>query len=152
MSDEQHDNYFSIMEAARIVDMAELSVYAHAVVLTIAGKDDNFLAAMREFAAAAHRAGYRDATQDIATVKDGIAFYRDDGSLVVTVSVGDLAERGMPDADVIGVCWGPGEDTCLDHALTYADKQARHEADERGALIYAGQEMRCFVCRGLGVK
>jgi hypothetical protein len=146
VTDEHHDNYFSIMAAAGLVVMDELSVDAHAFMLTIAKKNDRFLNAVRELAAAAHRAGYRKASEDIALIKDGIAFYRNDGSVVVTVSVGELAERGLPDADVVGVCWGPGEDMCLHHAHDYALKRAATGSDGRGVLIYATSDIRCFPC------
>lgn len=71
VSDEQHDNYFSIMDAAGIEVMAELSIDAHAVVLTIASKDDKFLGAVRELVAAARSAGYREALRDVLVIRDG---------------------------------------------------------------------------------
>jgi hypothetical protein len=98
-----------------------------------------------DLVAAARRAGYAEAEETADRYEDGVPFFRHDATVTVTVTTGELAERGMPDEAVIGVAWGDG-DQCVRHALAGAAGRAATNPDDRGVMLYQGWWLECRMC------
>jgi hypothetical protein len=66
-------------------------------------------------------------------------------TITVTVTVGELTERGLPDR-AVGVGW-VDRDECARHALEGASHRSVWDRNVRGIVMFKEQDLDCDVCR-----
>jgi hypothetical protein len=86
----------------------------------------------------------RDAGFDEASDLAYYPLYRADETVAVTVTVGELTERGLVDG-AIGVGWAD-RDECTRHALEAARHRPVEDRCLRGIVVFAGRALDCDTC------
>jgi hypothetical protein len=89
----------------------------------------------------------RDAGFDEAESLAMHPLYGPDETIAVTVTVGELAKRGLPD-DATGVGWAD-RDECARHALEAARRRPVWDRNLCGIVIFDGDALDCDACRHL---
>jgi hypothetical protein len=144
MSSEDRRRFDEILAEAGI-EPGELTTTGREVTAMFATAGRFTCTGVCDLVAAARRAGYAEAEETADRYEDGVPFFRHDATVTVTVTAGELAERGMPDEAVIGVAWSDG-DQCVRHARAGAAGRAATNPDDRGVLIYRGWWLECRTC------
>jgi hypothetical protein len=139
MSPTQQTHYDQIIAAAGVPPRA-LSDTAGLVLRWVAAGDSTMCGGLVELLERVRDAGFHEA--------EAFAMYPLYGvgeTVAVTVTVAELAERGLPDG-AVGVGWAD-RDECVRHALEAAGHCSAWDRNVRGIVMFKEQGLDCDVCR-----
>jgi hypothetical protein len=139
MSPVQQQHYDQILAAAGIPP-GELSDTARLVLRWVAAGDSTVCGGLVELLERVRESDLEEA--DAFTM---YPLYGAGETVAVTVTVGELADRGLPDG-AIGVAW-TDRDECVSHAVDQARHRPAWEANLRGIVLFAGHAVDCRECR-----